>query len=207
MTHILRDFTNKARTYLKFAYTPDIVNLFHVTHLPPNRLAHYGYVNRLPHTSVHINLHEDAAQALNVAMLNLQHQLTKGHVEQLRSGCPRVKAKRFVGYTTLRAHQQITHLAKVIHDCHGQRIVDFPADCSVVVLYSCPHGHSKLSTFFSPLKVAYNVWCRDCQRAHTSAKWPCPCSKPWHQCPKHVSATELVNRTARTVQVAHRSNV
>ena len=58
LAHLLRDFTNKARTYLKFAYTPDVVNLFHVTHLPPNRLAHYGYVNRLPHTSVHINLHE-----------------------------------------------------------------------------------------------------------------------------------------------------
>ena len=76
LMHLVREFTNKAKQYLKFAYTPEFGNHFHVTHMMPNRLAHYGYVNRTPLTSIHIHLHEEVARALNATMLNLQSQLT-----------------------------------------------------------------------------------------------------------------------------------
>ena len=189
LAHLIRDFTNKARTYLKFAYTPDIVNHFHVTHLPPNRLAHYGYVNRLPHTSAHINLHEDAAQALNAAMLNLQGQLSKGQQQQqqLERDCLHIRSKKFVGYTSLRANTQIVDLSRALHAHHGQTLLESPPDCAVVVSFSCPQGHTKSSTFPSPHTTTKNVWCTTCQRGHTSSKWMCPCAKLWHHCPIHFS--------------------
>ena len=170
LSYLLSEFITQAKHYLKFAYAGETVERFHTTHHPPNRLEHYGYINKLPNTTIHIQLHADATGAFNTDIFNFQHQLTKAQCEQLRIGCFRVQAKRFAGYTTLRAHQQITHLARTLHEHHGQRIVDFAADCSVIVSYSCPLGHLKLSSFFSPHTVTHNVWCRECKRAHTSTR-------------------------------------
>ena len=125
LSYLLREFVTQAKRYLEFAYVRETVELFHTAHHPPNRLVRYGYINKLTHTAAHIQQHADATDALNTAMLDLQHQVTKTQGEQLRNCCLSVQAKRFAGYTTLRLHSQITHLTKVLHERHGQRIVDF----------------------------------------------------------------------------------
>ena len=185
LMHLVREFTTKAKHYLKFAYTPEFGNLFHVTHMMPNRLAHYGYINRAPHTSIHIHLHEEVARARNATMLNLQSQLTTTQKRQLEQGNLQLRAKKFAGYTALRAATQIADLTRAIHAHHGRALIESPVDCTFIVSHLCPHGHTKPSSCFSPHTTTLNIWCTTCQRGHTSSKWYCPCAIPWHHCPHH----------------------
>ena len=65
----LREFAAAATTTLKFALTDQDKLLFAGSLKPPNRLAAYGYQNRITHTSVHIAMSRRLQSALHGVML------------------------------------------------------------------------------------------------------------------------------------------
>ena len=72
----LREFAAAATTTLKFALADKDQLLFLGSPKPPNRLAAYGYHNRITHTSVHIAMSRKLQSALHCVMLSFRQALT-----------------------------------------------------------------------------------------------------------------------------------
>ena len=68
----LREFATVATAVLKFALPEDVHKYFLANTKPPNRLAPYGYYNRITHTSAQIFLSRAAQAKLHLVLLALK---------------------------------------------------------------------------------------------------------------------------------------
>eukprot|EP00973_Karenia_brevis_P076623 10643628-Karenia_brevis.AAC.1 len=123
--HLTREFASQVAAFIKFAIPSTHHGPFMTSQLPPNRLEHYGIVNRLAHTCLHLELHESVQHALNLAMLNLHANLKPTQEQALFNGSLQIRAHKFRGHTTFRCLHQVLQLASDIQAHHGQRLVAF----------------------------------------------------------------------------------
>ena len=185
----LREFIAAASDFVKFALTPNHQAIFRASTKQPNRLAAFGYYNRVAHTCAHIFIGRETQSKLHLVMLALKAPLTRDQHEAYTANNLVIKAQKFVGHHLYHGGSAIAHLALKLKAelrsacCSLAQAPDQPC-CNF-----CPQGHARSSTNqFCALNTTKSIWCFNCKGSHSATSWTCQCGVVWHQCHAHFSA-------------------
>ena len=184
----LKAFRLHGTQLMKFMLSPAYAHLYDGVHNGSNRLEHYGFTTRLPHTKVIPVLHPSVAKYINRAMLNLTSPLNKKQVTALEQGQLLLKTHKFTGYGSFKCQLQIKELCKLVTLHHNNKVVTEVQTtvCEDNVSFKCPLGHTRAAKLpFDPVQPGKTVRCGDCGRPHISTKWRCPCDTIWVNCQTH----------------------
>ena len=90
----LRELAAHATAYVEITLPVSQHHLFKANVASPNRLAGYGYTNRVTLTLCHLRLHDDVLHALDIVLIQVHSNFCKAQVQQLRSNGLHIKAKK-----------------------------------------------------------------------------------------------------------------
>ena len=112
----LREFTTAATVTLKFMLTDTDQLLFLGSQKQPNRPAHFGYQNRVTHTSVHIAMSRKLQSALHYVMLSFKRELTPEQRTALTNETLAIKTQKISGHHVYRGGNAIVKLAECLRN-------------------------------------------------------------------------------------------
>eukprot|EP00973_Karenia_brevis_P026600 3670158-Karenia_brevis.AAC.1 len=178
LAQLLREFTTSAHKLVKFLLPPHLHSLFLTSFSPPNRSCAYGFSNRLPHTSLFIDLPDHVCTTLNLTLLHTTSILTPSQKAQLQEGSLRLKARKMTGHFTPKFAQPLmalhTQMTEALTKCTGS---PFPNPPTLPTQFSCPNGHYRAASDFNSIEYTKAMWCKQCSRQHGGARWICQCGK------------------------------
>ena len=203
----LREFATVASEVIRFALPVEQQNLFKANTKQPNRIAPFGYYNRITHTSAMLFLGKEAQTKLHLVLLALKSPLSRDQHEAFTAERLVVKPQKFVGHHIYHGGAAITHLATKMRSelrteqCMLAQVPDQP--CS----YFCPQGHPRVSNnHVCAFDVTKSIWCFGCKASHSSMGWKCSCKTTWHLCPIHFSSCMVANSAVTTAATVSRGN-
>ena len=161
----MRELATVATTTLKFALGNIEQQQFVGSSKLPNRLAAYGYQNRITHTRTHIALSKQAQSQLHLVMLSFKQALSADQRSALDDGTLQIKTQNYAGHHLYKGGRAIVSLSDVLKAELSDVQSTFAQVPDQPCCFVCPTGHPRPSNSqFDVHNVAKSIWCSACKR-------------------------------------------
>eukprot|EP00973_Karenia_brevis_P010610 1437580-Karenia_brevis.AAC.1 len=187
----VKEFISAVKRFVGFALATHFHPLFDAPTSSSNRLLTYGFLTRLPHTSLFLDLNPEVQHLLDIAMLQLHTSMSADQKAALSRGTLQLKVRKFSGHLSLRCHERLNELTEALRQSTSASNceVRHPRPPSPTV-FACTHcGKTRrASPPFHVHEATKAIWCRVCRVGVHGSGWICLCGKVWHHCSKHFSS-------------------
>eukprot|EP00973_Karenia_brevis_P050426 6999592-Karenia_brevis.AAC.1 len=103
-------------------------------------MQQYGLTNRLPHTSLFVDLPTHVVTLLDTAVLHTLHHMTSTQVQQHELGSLHISTRKIAGHFSPRSAPQVALMSESMraHVTGLSSVPQFPRTLPLPVSFACP---------------------------------------------------------------------